>query len=269
MKRIIILVAIVGLVATATAQQPAADLRKSALSTQKADNSLSQYQAGQVLYATDGKLNLTKAGASDFATPEATKGITYAGDRETYAYDGKTQTLYAVVSKKGQVSIKGDKANIVPSDAENVVVKEEYKGTTLRYWNWVVGDLTKTAMASYSAKDPSLTSDGNRLYFSSNRDGGYGGYDIWYLNRNSDGTWGDAVNAGNTVNSSSNEEYPFMYDGILLFSSNRGGNYDLYAIVNSSLKKLDDLNSSSDDINPIVSGKLGAFVSKRDGSDDI
>ena len=271
MKKIILLVALVGLFVTATAQQPAADLRKSAtLSTAKADNSLSIYQAGQVLYATDSKLTLTKAEATDFSTPEAAKGISYAGERETYAYDAKTQILYTVVKKKDQKTIKSDnKQNIVPSDAENVEVETYVKGSTLRFWNWVFSGSTKTELASYSAKDPSLSADGNRLYFSSTREGGYGGYDIWYLNRNADGTWSDAINAGGTINSAKDEEYPFLWDGILLFSSNRDGNFDLFAIVNSSLKKLDELNSTADDINPIVSGGLGAFVSNRDGNDDI
>ncbi|MDR2065551.1 MAG: hypothetical protein LBP85_07590, partial [Prevotellaceae bacterium] len=229
MKRIILtLVAVVGLLITATAQQPAADLRKSALSSPKSDNSLSVYKDGQVLYATDGKLNLTKESGKDFAQPTSTKEVSYSGERETYAYDSKTQTLYAVVRKKDQKMIKNGDFHVAPAATETVTAG---KATTLKYWNWQFGESAKTTVAAYSAKDPSLSSDGNRLYFSSTAEGGYGGYDIWYLNRNADGTWSAPVNAGNTVNSPGNEEYPFLYDGILLFSSDRGGNYDLYATV--------------------------------------
>ncbi|MDR2652275.1 MAG: hypothetical protein LBC68_08175, partial [Prevotellaceae bacterium] len=96
MKRTVLtIVAVVGLLLTATAQQPAADLRKSALSSPQSDNSLSIYKDGQVLYATDGKLNLTKASGNDFSQPVSTKEVSYSGERETYAYDSKTQTLYA------------------------------------------------------------------------------------------------------------------------------------------------------------------------------
>ena len=270
-RKIILLVAIGGMFIIATAQQPpTVDLRKSALSTPKADNSLSIYKNGQVLYSTDGKLNLTKAGITDFLSTEQITNIPYAGERETYAYDAKTQVLYAVVKTKEQKIIQGDdKVSIVPSESEKTFIPGEIKGTTLRFGRWIFEKSAKTLTVSYSAQDPALTADGSRLYFSSNREGGYGGYDIWYLNRNADGTWSEAINAGSTINSEKDDEYPFLWDDILIFSSNRDGNYDLFAIVNSSLKKLDELNSTADDINPIVSGGLGAFVSNRDGNDDI
>jgi outer membrane protein OmpA-like peptidoglycan-associated protein len=273
MKRILLtLVAIVGFGVLTSAQPVAADLRKSAINSVGADNSVSIYKDG-LLYAKEGKLQVTKVQGNDLTAPEAIKGISYSGERETYAYDAQTETLYAVVTKSKQASIKAGNVSIVPSEAALQALKgsdNDFESrTSLTYWNWYIGKSKSKAVIEYSAKQPSLTADGKRLYFASNLSGGYGGYDIWYLNRNSDGTWSEPVNAGNNVNTASNEEYPFLYEDILLFSSDRGGNYDLYSLTGTSVKKLTELSSGADDINAVVSGKTGLFVSNRDGKDDI
>jgi len=79
----------------------------------------------------------------------------------------------------------------------------------------------------------SLSSDGQLLYFASDRPGGFGGRDIYVSRKQSDGTWGVAQNLGPDVNSSNNEDAPFIHpDGIHLFFSSDGkgsmGGYDLF-----------------------------------------
>lgn len=69
---------------------------------------------------------------------------------------------------------------------------------------------------------PSLSADGRILFFSSNRKGGFGGNDIWFSIRQSDGAWSEAKNLGNVVNTSKDEISPFMFfnNEILFFASN-------------------------------------------------
>jgi outer membrane protein OmpA-like peptidoglycan-associated protein len=79
----------------------------------------------------------------------------------------------------------------------------------------------------------SLSPDGNTLYFTSDRQGGYGGMDIYFSTRNSRGDWGTAVNAGPLINTPFNEETPFVSgDGKALFFSSQGhynmGGYDIF-----------------------------------------
>jgi tetratricopeptide (TPR) repeat protein len=57
---------------------------------------------------------------------------------------------------------------------------------------------------------PSISSDGNVLYFVSNRSGGKGGYDIWYSTKNKDGSWNNPINMGSNVNTFLDENYPFI-----------------------------------------------------------
>jgi hypothetical protein len=82
---------------------------------------------------------------------------------------------------------------------------------------------------------PSLTIINGKLsmYFSSNREGGYGGMDIWHSQQNSDGTWQNAVNAGKNVNTVDDEITPFFCNPCqtLYFSStfHQGmGGFDIF-----------------------------------------
>ena len=56
---------------------------------------------------------------------------------------------------------------------------------------------------------PSLSADGNLLFFSSNRAGGQGGKDLYVSAHLPDGEWSVPSNLGPTVNTPGNEQYPF------------------------------------------------------------
>lgn len=73
----------------------------------------------------------------------------------------------------------------------------------------------------YSTGHPTITKDGNRIYFMSDMPGGMGGTDIYYTQRQKNGTWSKPINVGKPVNTSGNELFPFISeDSILYFSSN-------------------------------------------------
>ncbi len=79
----------------------------------------------------------------------------------------------------------------------------------------------------------SPTADGQYLIFTSNRDGGYGGLDIYKSKRSTSGQWGVAVNLGPVINSPLNEETPFISnEGYTIFFSSQGhntiGGYDVF-----------------------------------------
>jgi len=76
------------------------------------------------------------------------------------------------------------------------------------------------------------------MVFASNRDGGFGGYDLYYsIFKNNE--WTTPINFGEKINSRYDEFRPIrMDDGIMIFSSNRPGGiggFDLY-IVRFDLK---------------------------------
>ena len=78
-----------------------------------------------------------------------------------------------------------------------------------------------------------ITNDGELLIFSSNRKGGYGGFDLWMSKKLPNGIWGNPINMGPDINTEFDETYPnFSYDqSFFTFSSNglKGmGGYDLF-----------------------------------------
>jgi len=78
----------------------------------------------------------------------------------------------------------------------------------------------------------SLSHDGNTLYFTSDRDGGLGGLDIYKATRQANGKWGQVENLGDTINTEYNEEGPFILSNNTLYFCSQGhntmGGYDIF-----------------------------------------
>jgi len=84
-----------------------------------------------------------------------------------------------------------------------------------------------------SEQGATLTNDGKRMYFSSDRAGGLGGHDIYYVQRLPTGAWSAPVNLGDPINTVKDEVYPLlMNEGATLYFSSDGhpgmGDKDLY-----------------------------------------
>ena len=98
---------------------------------------------------------------------------------------------------------------------------------------WNPPDLVSEVSTPYYDEGmPTISPDGNTLYFGSDRPDGYGGSDIWVSYRIGKG-WTEPENLGSVINSPYNEAGPSISDDgrILYFSSNRPGGYggiDLY-----------------------------------------
>lgn len=106
--------------------------------------------------------------------------------------------------------------------------------TCLTENQWTMpAELSRTINTKGWEHDEFISADGNSLYFSSNRDGGYGGKDIYNCKRLKNGKWSKAKNLGPSINTSFDDETPFIYPdgGILYFSSNRSrvnGSFDIF-----------------------------------------
>lgn len=84
-----------------------------------------------------------------------------------------------------------------------------------------------------------ISADGYYLYFSSDRPGGEGGFDIYRAQREGD-EWNNVINLGKVINTEKNEEAPYItYDGTTLYFASNGhetiGNMDiLFSELNGS-----------------------------------
>jgi len=117
------------------------------------------------------------------------------------------------------------------------------------------------------------------LYFSSNREGGFGGKDIYKVERLPNGDWGKVQNLGPTINTANDEDAPFIHsDGkTLYFSSTGHQNMGGYDIFKTELNESDEwsnpenlgypINSVTDDIFFVLAadGKSGYYSSSREG----
>jgi len=135
----------------------------------------------------------------------------------------------------------------------------------------------------YYTMHPTLVANGMKLYFASDRPGGYGGTDIYYVEKLGE-EWQEPVNMGPTVNTNKNEAFPYIHESGMLFFSSEGhaglGGYDIYA-VNTLEKEVSELlhlgtpfNSAQADFGLILNptGTQGYFTSARIGGigqDDI
>lgn len=80
---------------------------------------------------------------------------------------------------------------------------------------------------------PSISADGKTLYFVSNRNGGFGGMDIWVTQLTPNNEWTVPRNLGDKINTPFSEETPFIHpDGKTLYFTSNGhvgmGEKDIY-----------------------------------------
>ena len=107
-------------------------------------------------------------------------------------------------------------------------------------------DVDKVQVLSSEANDKCPSIFGDFMVFSSDREGGYGGYDLYYSFLE-DGQWAPPQNFGPQINSEYDEYRPISFDfagfRVMIFSSNRPGGkggFDLYGvIINSHIENYD------------------------------
>lgn len=148
--------------------------------------------------------------------------------------------------------------------------------------NFVMLDLGDT---SYNYLHPAVTSDELTIYFSSNRPGGEGDYDLWQATRNSiNEPFGNVTNLGKLINTEGKEEFPVLRDDNKLYFSSDGlkgmGGYDIFYTIKDNgswsepINMGYPINSPSDEIGMIfnynadqspVASESGYFTSNREG----
>src|SRR5699024_1366224 len=64
----------------------------------------------------------------------------------------------------------------------------------------------------YKTQQPYVSFDGTKLFFSSNRPGGKGGFDLWMAPIDANGFIGNPTNLGDVINTTADEITPFYHD---------------------------------------------------------
>ena len=136
---------------------------------------------------------------------------------------------------------------------------------------------------AFNETAPSVSLDGHRLFFNSNRPGGFGGNDMYVATRRggpANGAWGAPENLGSGVNTGANESQPVVFEEdatelvTLYFASDRAGTDDIYAATLlaeetfGGVERVDELSSAGVDRQPAI-GRDGlemVLASNRTGT---
>jgi len=164
----------------------------------------------------------------------------------------------------------------------NDIYQSFYNGAT---WS-LVQPLNNNINTRSNETHASISADGQKLYFTSDRSGGYGNLDIYVSKKTKDGDWGPAENLGPEINTEFNEETPHISeDGNILFFSSEGhlnmGGYDIFYSRKIDAEKWDNpvnigfpINTTRNDLfyYPIRNGNISYYsmISKDGyGKEDI
>jgi tetratricopeptide (TPR) repeat protein len=133
----------------------------------------------------------------------------------------------------------------------------------------------------YLEQSACISPDKRTIYFSSDREGGMGGKDIYRLVRLPNGKWSDALNMGPSINTDKDEDSPYIHpEGNTLYFSSMGhksmGGYDVYSTHQNDegewlpAENLGyPLNTADDDIHFVITGDrtTGYYSSARPGGE--
>ncbi|GAL70516.1 TolB family protein [Jejuia pallidilutea] len=121
------------------------------------------------------------------------------------------------------------------SERGNSLEYKLYKATLEEgsHGNWINQTLLSINQEHVSIENPYVSPKGDKIYFSSNMNDSYGGYDIYVADIKPDGSLGKAENLGPNVNTPLDEKYPSLsLDGVYLYFSSNGhqnlGGYDIF-----------------------------------------
>lgn len=199
--------------------------------------------------------------------------------------DGPWQKAVNIGLPVNQPRLHSATVGLSPDGQTIYIYRDENGGdiftTHLNGTQWSVPEkLDENVDSKYWEPSASVSADGQTLYFTSNRPGGFGGRDLYMSRQLPNGQWGKALNLGANINTEFEEDAPFISanDSTLYFSStghNTMGGFDVFYSTRDSnghwgkpVNMGYPVNSPGDDIFffPTADGK-GAYYSsfKDDG----
>ncbi len=193
----------------------------------------------------------------------------------TVAFSNNLDTIYYTRNSKEKFQPFKEKDNVNNFQIIKGVIKD--------------GGLEETESLPFNSEDysvghPTLSDDGDYLFFVSDMPGGYGETDIYVSEIASDGTMGEPQNLGTGINTEGREMFPYFKENTLYFSSD--GHYGLGGLDVFSSKITEELefslpqnlgkpvNSSKDDFSFIITedkseGYMASNRAEGKGDDDI
>lgn len=247
------------------------------LNTEQKEHSMSLYGDSSVVFLRDGQVYVAEVdtAATDLVNARSFDSLTKLGIRGTIAGDKDGRTIYFSVVESNNIewlyssTLNDDGSWTKP---KRLVIdglgKGRTGGTFLSNAGWGYKIEPKVVMQNPTMK-------GDRIYFTSSSEeikNGRGGKDIWYIEPLDNEKWAYPVNAGDSINSEADEDFPFFdVDGTMYFASNRdGSNMSIYSASDSLAVEMPvPYNSFKSNYNLIVKDGVPFSISNRSGNDNI
>ncbi len=207
----------------------------------------------------------------------------------SFGEPGQYSSKLSEVNKNtGNASLTADESEIFFTRNDNVLNKQNtyslqlFSAKSAGENRWKDVQKLPFCSSNHNFMHPAVSPDGKRLFFASNRAGGFGGTDLWMSERNAaGGEWSKPVNLGPAVNTTVNEGFPFVAADNKLYFCSKGhpgyGGFDIFVTYmdeNGAWQPATNLgkpiNSPLDDISIFVAPdqRSGYFTSSRSGGDD-
>jgi outer membrane protein OmpA-like peptidoglycan-associated protein/cell division protein FtsN len=267
-------------------------INEKTINTDGSEYSPAFYENGIVFISTDGKSNEKafderqgKKSSSILRALRGPEGILVAPE----VFAKKLTSSY----NEGPVTFDRNNDNIFFSTnhqkkgkklkAKDGLVKQKIQTAKRQGDSWSEPEDLPFNNVEFSVIHPSVSVDGNTLYFASNMPGGSGGMDLYICRKKGD-AWGEAINLGKEINSEKDEVFPYVHpNGTLYFACNGRnslGGLDIFStrMISGKFASPENIgkpfNSENDDFGFILDleGKNGYFSSNRaggKGDDDI
>ncbi len=212
-------------------------------------------------------------------------------------FDNRTKKWSQVEMLEPSVNIPGqdNSAIALSNDGQRLLIYRNEEGKNGEIYESVLyGDvwsdpvkLPSPINSDENETSASISPDGRTIFFISDRKGGIGGKDIWFCSQDKAGKWGEAINAGELINTTEDEESIFIHpNGNSLFFSSKGnspiGGHDIFmSVLNEATGKWANpknlgstINTSADDLNFVMAanGKTAyytSFEANGGGGNDI
>lgn len=160
------------------------------------------------------------------------------------------------------VSLANDKVFIQLQGYEGFkdIIYTERNGNRFQKKFWLEGNVNSKA-AEYACSE---TTNSDTLFFSSDREGGYGGMDLYYSLKLPTGAWSDARNCGDKINTQYDEDFPVLAENgsKFYFASNRPesmGGYDVFECKINSAREFSQPQNIGYPLNDVYDNKTIAF----------
>jgi len=179
-----------------------------------------------------------------------------SGDQKTLIYTSERKFYTGVFMVKKENGKWGPPVNLLPQlgiDGDCETTSLSYNGKELYLYRedeldgnlyvsyyengeWSnIQKLGENINTKYWESHATISADGEKLYFVSNREGGIGDLDIYVSERLPNGKWGEAKNIGTPINTQWREDTPFLtQDGNTMFFSSEGhynmGGFDIFVV---------------------------------------